>query len=176
MTTRLFVDETKQRGYRLVAVRVVPEALDVTRKSLRGLVLPGQNRLHMKDESDPRKRAIAAAIVSSGVRATVYDAGRRHRNELERRHACLDALMADAAAMAGALIVLEADETLVADDRRTLYRAARAAGCAETVRYEHQRAAAELLLSLPDAVAWCWAKGGDWRRRVDAVVGDVREV
>jgi hypothetical protein len=36
----------------------------------------------------------------------------------------------------------------------------------DTLRYEHRRAAAEQLLTLPDAIAWCWAKGGDWRRRI----------
>jgi hypothetical protein len=29
---------------------------------------------------------------------------------------------------------------------------------------------------LPEAIAWCWAKGGDWRRSIEPVVADVREV
>jgi hypothetical protein len=33
-----------------------------------------------------------------------------------------------------------------------------------------------MLLAIPDAIAWCWAKGGDWRRRIESVVTDVREV
>jgi hypothetical protein len=50
------------------------------------------------------------------------------------------------------------------------------AGCRETLRYAHRRAASELLLAVPDAIAWCWAKGGHWRRRVERIVTDVREV
>jgi len=35
---------------------------------------------------------------------------------------------------------------------------------------------AEQLLAVPDAVAWCWVRGGEWRRRVDPVVRLVRQV
>ena len=70
-------DETKCRGYLLVAGVVVPGDLAPTRRMLRGLVLPGQRRLHMKDENDQRRRSIATAIAVSGVTATTYDAGRR---------------------------------------------------------------------------------------------------
>lgn len=175
MSSHIFVDETKRRGYLLVASAVAPGDLDTTRRMLRGLVLPGQRRLHMKDESNSRKRSIATALVVSGVTATIYDAGRRHQGERERRAACLTALVVDAAARDDAMLVLEQDDTLVASDRRLLYRATREAGCPD-LRYEHRRAAVEQLLALPDAIAWCWAKGGDWRRRIEPVVTDVREV
>ena len=52
----------------------------------------------------------------------------------------------------------------------------RAAGRRETLRYEHRRASTDLALAIPDAIAWCWAKGGDWRRRIEPVVTNVREV
>jgi hypothetical protein len=85
----VLVDETKRRGYLLAAGAVLPEDLDSVRRLLRGLVLPGQRRLQMKDESDPRKRSIAKAIVVSGVQATIYDAGRRTRMSASAvRRAC----------------------------------------------------------------------------------------
>jgi len=52
VSNHIFVDESKQRGYLLVASVVVPSDLDSVRRVLRGLVLPGQRRLHMKDESE----------------------------------------------------------------------------------------------------------------------------
>ena len=107
MSAHVFVDETKQRGYLLVASVVVPSDPDSVRRMLRGLVLPGQRRLHMKDESDQRRRSIATAIAVSGVTATIYDAGRRYRNERERRAACLHALVGDAARRGDAMLVLE---------------------------------------------------------------------
>jgi hypothetical protein len=65
---------------------------------------------------------------------------------------------------------------LLSWNNQRLIEFTRAAGCRETLRYEHRRAASEMLLAVPDAVAWCWAKGGDWRRRIEPVVTDVRDV
>jgi hypothetical protein len=174
VSAHVFVDETKQRGYLLVASVVVSSDLDSVRRMLRGLVLPGQRRLHMKDESDQRRRSIATAIAVSGVTATIYDAGRRYRNERERRAACLHALVGDAARRGDGMLVLEQDDTLLSWDNQRLIEFTREAGCRDTLRYEHRRAATELLLAAPDAVAWCWAKGGDWRRRIEPIVTDVR--
>jgi hypothetical protein len=176
VSSHVFVDETKHRGYLLVASVVVPDDLNSVRRMLRGLVLPGQRRLHMKDENDQRRRSIATAIAVSGVTATIYDAGRRYRNERERRAACLRALIIDVARRGDAMLVLEQDDTLLSWDNQRLIEFTREAGCRDTLRYEHRRAANELLLAMPDAIAWCWAKGGDWRRRVEPVVADVREV
>ena len=176
MSSHVFVDETKHRGYLLVASVVVPDDLNSVRRMLRGLVLPGQRRLHMKDENDQRRRSIATAIAVSGVTATIYDAGRRYRNERERRAACLRALIIDVARRGDAMLVLEQNDTLLSWDNQRLIEFTREAGCRDTLRYEHRRAANELLLAMPDAIAWCWAKGGDWRRRVEPVVADVREV
>jgi len=176
VNSHVFVDETKRRGYLLVAGVVVPGDLDSTRRMLRGLVLPGQRRLHMKDENDQRRRSIATTIAVSGVTATIYDAGRRYRNERDRRAACLRALITDAAQRGDAMLVLEQDDTLLSWDNQRLIEFTREADCRETLRYKHRRAAGELLLAIPDAIAWCWAKGGDWRRRVEPIVTDVREV
>jgi hypothetical protein len=71
VTGHVFVDETKHRGYLLVAGVVVPDDLDSVRRTLRGLVLPGQRRLHMKAENDQRRRSVATAIAVSGVKATI---------------------------------------------------------------------------------------------------------
>ena len=153
-----------------MASLVVLGDLDSIRRTLRGLVLPGQRRLHMKDENDQRRRSIAAAIMASGVTATIYDAGRRYRNERERRAVCLRALVGDAARRGDAMLVLEQDDTLLSWDNQRLIEFTREAGCRDTLRYEHRRAASALLLAAPDAVAWCWAKGGDWRRRIEPIV------
>ena len=130
----------------------------------------------MKDENDQRRRSIATAIAVSGVTATIYDAGRRYRNERERRAACLHALIIDVARRGDAMLVLEQDDTLLSWDNQRLIEFTREAGCRDTLRYEHRRAASELLLAVPDAIAWCWAKGGDWRRRSEPIVTYVREI
>ncbi|MGF2952116.1 hypothetical protein ACOJVP_07185 [Mycobacterium sp. THU-M116] len=168
MTTRhIYVDETKHRDYLMVAAVVLGEDLTSARAVVQELLKPGQHHLHMKNEADGRKETIAKTLAAAGLRATVYDAGRRHRTQVLARAACLTALVDDLAASdTETLIVLDQDETLVQSDRQVLYRAVRAAGRETTLRYEHRRAAADRLLGIPDAFAWCWAKGGHWRSHI----------
>lgn len=51
----------------------------------------------MKKESDARRSAIVEAIASTGASATIYNAGRPGRHELDAREACLQAVVTDAA-------------------------------------------------------------------------------
>jgi len=177
VTRHVFLDETKQRGYVVAAAAVVSGELDPLRRVVRGLVLPGQRRLHMKTERDSRRREIVAVLVDAAVEVVIYDAGRRYPTERAARGECLRAVVADAAAAVGETrLVLEQDDSLVRWDGQRLIELARAAECRERVRYNHLRASAEQLLAVPDAVAWCWARGGEWRRRVDPVVHLVRDV
>ena len=176
--TFLFVDETKSRGYSMVAAVALHGDLEPYRRTLRPLLLPGQRRLHMKDEADPRRRAIISAIAATGVTGVIYDAGRRYKTEREARAACLGALIADAAQMADPIVVLEQDDSLLSWDRQRLIEFTREHSCQDTVHYRHRRAAEEALLAIPDALAWCWAKGqgSDWRRRIAAMISQVRHV
>lgn len=147
------------------------------RKELGSLILPGQRGLHMKDEKDGRKRAIADIIVRADVQAVVYDAGSKFSNELERRAECLRELVNDIAAMPGnARLVIDRDDSLVQKDKQCLIDYSRKAGCIDTLEYEHMKTAQENLLIVPDAVAWCWAKGGPWRDRIRSVVKEVRTI
>ena len=121
MSGLVFVDETKHRGYVLGLFVAVSEELEPLRRVVRGLILAGQRRMHMKDENDSRKRAIAAAIVAAGVEAVIYDAGRRYRTEREGRAECLRGLVEDAAAAPGhTRLVIEQDDSLVSWDSQRL--------------------------------------------------------
>lgn len=72
--------------------------------------------------------------------------------------------------------MIERDDSLVRQDRQTLYEAVAKAGCRDTMRYDHLRAHEECLLSIPDAVAWCWSHGRPWRGRVAPMVTEVMKV
>jgi hypothetical protein len=176
LTMHIYVDETKQRDYLLVASVHFSTELAGLRQVVRGLLLPGQRQLHLKDEKDGRKRTIAQAFVEAGVRATVYCAGPAYRNERERRGACLRALIEDHAEIADVRIVFDEDETMVRFDNQKLVEYTRTAGCRDTLSYEHKRSHTDPLLAIPDAVAWCWAKDGDWRRLIAPAVTSVRTV
>jgi hypothetical protein len=175
----LFVDETKARSYLMVAVACVQAELQISRKELRELVLPGQRGLHMNDERDSRRRAIADTITAMsdrGIQAFIYDAGMRYRTERDRRAKCLEALVADAVHYDQARITIDLDESLHNFDRQHMIEYVRAAGAKDRVTYEHLSRSTELLLAIPDAIAWCWARGGEWRRRVGPVVRQVHQV
>jgi hypothetical protein len=166
------------RGYLVVAACVYGDYLRVTRKELRNLILPGQRSLHMKDERDSRKREIADMIIGMenlGMRVFVYDAG-RSGTERDRRARCLAALVDDALEYEKARIVFDLDETVLSWDRQRMLELTRAAEARERISYEHHHRHAEPVLAIPDAIAWCWSKGGDWRRRIRPIVSDVRNV
>jgi hypothetical protein len=91
----IYVDETKERGYVLVTSVHIAADIDALRKTMRGLVLPGQTRIHMAKESQQRRRQISTAICAAGVTATIYDAGRRYSDPLSARAACLQAVISD---------------------------------------------------------------------------------
>lgn len=176
MTAHVYVDETKAAGYVLAAVTVTDPV--VVRKVINDLVAPGNRRLHMHNERPRRRPGIVAAVVeTAGVAVTIYDAARRYRTEREARAACLTALIQDlAAGGAEVRLIIEQDDSIVAADRHLLYRLARTADCADTLHYRHGRAHDEPLLALPDLAAWCWARSGQWRRRIDPILAAVRTV
>lgn len=174
MTTWVYVDESKYRGYLLAAVSIEARDLPAARRLMTGLILPGQYRLHMRKENPRRKKQIITAVCDAGITARVY-ADRAHRGDLAARSACFQALV-NGNAGPDVRLVIEQDDGLVGRDRADLYRYVHQSRRHETVSYEHQRASADLLLGLPDVVAWAWAKGGDWRRRVHPVVVTIHGV
>jgi hypothetical protein len=171
----IFIDESKRRDYLVVAAVVVPADLGALRLALTELLLPGQRSLHMTDESDGRRTTIAKALVSAGVESIVYDAGRSYATQLQARAACLRLLVDDLTRDAGdTLMIIDQDDSLVHSDRQLLYEAVRKLDRAGSLRYDHRRRQAELLLGIPDAIAWCWAKGGRWRTLISPTVSSVR--
>ena len=162
----LFVDESKAEAYLLVVVSLEVTSIAAARRNLDALMLPGQKRIHMKAERRQRRDLIAKAVVSMGHRCCVLDAGRSFPTERQARSACLEQPISRHPG--AARLTIERDESLVEFDRSVLFRATRAFGSRPL--YTHASAAEEPLLSLPDIVAWCWARGGVWRDRVRPIV------
>jgi hypothetical protein len=144
-------------------------------KLSRGLVMPGQRRIHFKGESDARRAGIVDAILALGVHAFVYDAG-RYSDPKRARDACLIRLVDDLASVRAERLVLEREDAALKGDNALLYVQVRKVGIDDALRYDHMRAYEESLLALPDAIAWCWAKGGHRRRRVRPLVETVKRV
>jgi len=170
----IFIDETKRAGYVMAAVSV-PD-LAATRKVIRGLVQPGNRRLHMVDERPRHRPVIVAAVVASEVEVSIYDAGRRYRTDREARAACFGALIEDLVGGGETHLVIEQDDSLIRRDNQQLIEATRATGQRGTLHYEHRRTHEESLLALPDLAAWCWVRSAEWRRRIAPILRTVRTV
>ncbi|GHJ10664.1 hypothetical protein TPA0907_50310 [Micromonospora humidisoli] len=169
------MDETKERSFLLVAAVVLPSDLIRARRTVRSLVLPHQRRIHFHKERDDRRRQIVTAITTIGVQATVFDAV-GHRTTKAARDACLAGLVEYAAKTSAARLVIERDDSTLKADQRLLFDEVRRAGIAGQLRYDHLKAHEECLLAIPDALAWCWARGGHWRTAVRAVVTESHRV
>lgn len=166
----LFVDETKAKGYTMVAAVVVPGDANGLRKEMRGLVLKGQRRIHFTSESDPRRRLILSKLVELEVRAHIVQSTANKQSD--GREECLMQLLDLAADNDYTRIILERDASIEQADRRILYREVSSRGLRDSVAYGHMGAHDEPLLWIADAIAWSHAKGGDWRRRVEPMVYD----
>jgi len=160
----LFVDETKAKGYTMVAAVVVPHDATELRKQMRALVLKGQRRIHFTSESDSRRRVILSRLVELGVRAHIVQS--TASRGADGREECLMQLVVLAADNDHTRIVLERDASIEQADRRILYREVSNRGLRSTLQYVHEAAHDEPLLWIADAIAWSHAKGGDWRRRI----------
>jgi hypothetical protein len=172
MHEHVFGDESKASGFRLAAVAVAPADLPEMRRVVRGLKLPGQGRLHCTRESDGHRKQMIKAFQAAGVTAVIYDAS-AIRDEKTARDMTITRLADDAAAMNADRLVLELDDSVAAADRIIIRQRLLKAGMHHTLRYHHARAREECLLSIPDALVWCYAKGNHWRRLVLPLIRDV---
>ncbi len=170
--TALFVDESKVRDYILVAVVVPSGESAALRKAVDALRMRGQRRVHFRSESDGRRRVILSALVEHGFTSRVYRVS--GRSEPVARERCLSAVTADAVSLGATRLVLEKDDSYVDFDRRAIRRQLERDGALDRVAYLHERAYAEPLLWVPDAIAWASARGGDWLRRAAPLVSTVR--
>ncbi|MDN5725296.1 MAG: hypothetical protein L0G99_05100 [Propionibacteriales bacterium] len=169
------MDESKHRGFHLIAAVILPDNAKLARQAVAALTLRGQTRIHMNKERDSRRRLILSTLAKLDMDVTIYTAGARHRTDLARREHCMRRLAADTALAGHTHLWIEQDPTLIDRDRQQIIEAVRSTGQPQ-FSYAHLSAAAEPLLAIPDAIAWAWPKGGDWRRRCEPMVTQVVEV
>jgi len=171
--TSLFIDESKERDYIVVVAALADGDVSRMRTATSELRLRGQNRIHFVKESNQRRRKILKRFDELGARTHVFAA--RGLTDIDARQWCLESVVELAADIDARRIILETDDSIVATDRRTLYRSLDARGMRETVSYGHERATAEPLLWIPDAVAWSYAKGNEWKNLASPLIERIVE-
>lgn len=167
---RVYVDESKQHGYVLAATAIAPGARVPVNQALRGSLLGGQRRTHFAKESDSRRRFLLSLMSSLDVRAAVLTVPRHNDNAA--RAACISELVDLLAKAPVHSLTIERDETLEAADRAVIALTLQRATIQSSLRYEHVEPHAAPGLWISDAVAWSFARGGDWRRRVEPILGN----
>ncbi len=165
-----FVDESERRArYVMCCVVIEPNRVREMRSVARGLLLPGQRRLHFHTESDRRQRQLASDLVAVDADISVFICGSAYgQSEADARAACLAAIVTHLQGLEAAVkLVIESRHEQDAADHPVIW-SARARQ--PVLDYEHQTADVEPLLWLPDAFAWIVGAGAEWRRRVGQTV------
>ena len=105
------------------------------------------------------------------MKVRIYECpGERH--ELTAREACLTRIVEDLASVGGERLVIERTTPQSATTSGPCTRLSGSSASPGSLQYVHLRAKEETLLALPDAFAWCYAKGGEWRRRTQALLDE----
>ena len=149
----------RERIYLLAAAICRVSACDDLRADLRGLLLRGQQRLHWRDESEERRRSIAAGFAAmstpAALRSVVVAVSSVPDNKQERaRRLCLEALHPTLQGLGVTAIVQE--QRTPQQNRHDLrmvdaLRGQRLLG--PGVRVQFAQPVTEPLLWLPDAIA-----------------------
>lgn len=170
----LFVDESKSKGYTMVAALIEPGDVDRLRRGVRSLVLPGQRRIHFTKEQLGRKRLILSRLTSLGIQAQVFHCATKIPTS--GRDACLTGIVSHAAQSLDTKIVIERDESIEKADRQILYREVRRHNLDGLLNYAFESPHQEPLLWVADAIAWSYTKGGDWKKRAKPLISGITSV
>ncbi len=171
-----FSDESERADRMLLGVLFVEtQAVSGARRSLRGLLLPGQRRVHTAKES-PRRRLEVLGLVARLEAESVVFVVRRPSGvrRVDARGSLLRAAAAEVMERRAVAWLLDRqDPAQAARDRQVIDRAIHAHP--SPVVYDHRTSEGEPLLWAVDALVWAAGAGGEWRRRISAVV-EVRAV
>ena len=164
-----YIDESAQHDYLVVCSVVASDNVTDARRTMRGLLLPGQRSVHMKDEKKPgRQRQIIQTVTSLDVVVTVYCARPSdHRGQCGARDVCLQQAAADGVISGIQRMVLDRNQSYEQRDKRSIIVGSTSTGASHVpFTYHHMARHEEPLLWIPDVIGWCYARGGAWRTEV----------
>lgn len=164
-----YLDESMQDDYLVIASVISSGEVRQARAALRGLLLPRQRSLHMKDEKKTaRQDLIVTTVCGLGLATTIYVAKpSEYKGHTGARDACLQQASRDSATQGVRRLVLDRNDSYVKRDEASILKGATRAGI-KPVPFEfgHMRRHEEPMLWVPDVLGWCYARGGSWRQRV----------
>lgn len=160
-----FMDESESdrradpHTYILAAALMDADAAEDVRKTLRGLLVPGQRKLHWRDEPAPRKALIAERIASlDALHLIVVRDDRRGESSERRRRKCLERMAWELDQRGVVRFVAESREaTQNVRDMRVFNVMRSSRAISSRLRLFHEPGPAEPVLWLADAVAGAYA-------------------
>jgi hypothetical protein len=162
-----FIDESRGDDDCILIGAAVEDAdLKATRVAMRDLLMPGRQSVHCRRESNWHRTPIANGI--SAMPVIVYLHLEADNRDKVARAACREALLPCLPAAGVTRVVSETREGQDHADRVTLARLV--GGPTERrLSYVHAVRPTEPGLWIADAVGWCFGRGGEFRRRVQAI-------
>lgn len=94
----------------MAAAALMPGDVSAARRELRGLLLPGAERLHFTHEKPTRRKQILATMCALDVQVQLYVA--RTRDRVAGRRACMNAILDDVIAARARMLTFELDESV----------------------------------------------------------------
>lgn len=167
MSIHVFVDESIRRDYLVCAVVVEARRIEHSRRIMRSLIPAGQRRLHFAKERDDRRRQLLARIVELPVQAAFFRAA---GHAVPARRTCLQDAVTSLADRPVSRLVIELAEPEYERDRQSIAEVVEKVPWLQTASVEHMPAHADPMLWVPDALAWAYGAGGDWREQVGPLV------
>lgn len=165
MHSNSYMDESV-RGTRYLMVAVIVEHTrhqDI-RRDLKGLRQFGRSSLHMHKEVIGRKRLIANSVSQMEITCVLAVQELGGQSLMSARIKCLNELSEHELVRATSQLTLESSNSIELDKKILSNITYEHAG--KFPHYRHLPSAQEPLLWLPDIVAWCVGKGGEFENLV----------
>ena len=166
----LFVDESKAKGYVMAIASIAAPQVEQAQQALRALRIGRQTSLHFKHESARRRRLILSELAHRGWSGHIVSS-QESRQDLARAE-CLSLLVDFALSVGARQITLELDASVERFDRQTLYRLLAQRARQRSLSYQLVARAYEPGLWAADAIAWSYARGGEWRLRIEGLLNE----
>jgi len=164
----MYIDESKRERYLMAGIVIADAHVDQCRRRMRSFLLPDQERIHFKSESDGRRRSILEGISRLPLSAVAAIAP-KPMSERAARAMCLEAPARHAQTRGVQLLGLERSESFAQFDRDIARRSFVVGSILQEVSVRLLPAKDEPLLWISDAIAWVHLKDAQWRARAPRV-------
>lgn len=167
--SHVFIDESKERDYTLVAATIASNDLTQLRRSVQDLRHSGARCIHMSKEGAASRKRIAGGMSRLPLTTHVVTCA-RPLSELDRRLACLAHVLDQCELAQCFSLVIELDESIQSHEKQFFVQECRNRQLHPDFAYTWRRRNDEPLLWVSDVVAWGYTKGGGWRQRVSPLI------